>query len=161
MNGGCLTIIRPNRILQSLWVLSFILGVLGLSWFLIFLFQSNGPLGLIIPLMCIAVFPIFLSIFSLLKVVNFKIISNTTNLTIGKSPSFLWSEIARIEPTEIGRHGGINVFFKRNIYSELPIWKKPLGTKKAYVRYFPTKMLYLDSPSELINKIMLARRSSC
>lgn len=153
-----MTIISPNKMLQGLWIFNFSLGIFGSTWFLFFLFQSKMPLKLLIPIMLIMIFIVLLFAFCIFKVASFSIVSSRINFTIGKSLTYSWNEISKLEPTgNNGIYGGIDVYFKRNIYSELSIWKKPLGTKKAYVRHYNTGLLYSESPSELIEKIIQSR----
>ncbi len=121
--------------------------------------EQNESLTIIVTLwLCI----IPSATFVLYKVVIFKISVDQTKLKIGHKLSFQWCEISRIKATAgSGRYRGIRIYFKRNIYSDLPLWKRPIGKKEAYFRDFNIGLLYIEDSSELIEKIMLAKRKSC
>ncbi|WP_417884497.1 hypothetical protein [Vibrio rumoiensis] len=152
-------VIKPNPIIQLLIILGPLTGFITTLALLIELlmygdFQRVYFILVAICILCGLVTCLFSKI-----VLSSKITASKQGIRLGNNKYFSWSDISRVEANRwTGRYAGIKIHLRKNIYSDIPFWKRPLGCKELYYIEFNTGMLFKPSSQEIVNILTEAHR---
>ncbi|MGY5710123.1 hypothetical protein ACXHPE_06885 [Vibrio cincinnatiensis] len=154
-----MTVIKPNPIIQLLIILGPLTGFITMFALLVELLLDGDFQGVYFILVAICILLGLVTCLLLRFVLSSTITVSKQGIRLGSKKFFSWSDVSKVEANMwTGRYAGIKIHLRKNIYNDIPFWKRPMGCKELYYVEFNTGMLFTTSSQEIVNVLIEAQR---